>query len=40
MSRGRWGGVSGVKKCLKDSREWLWGQSVGCEKGESVERGR
>lgn len=35
-------GVSGVKKCLKESREWLWGQSVhvGCKKGESVERGR
>lgn len=34
----RW--VSMVREWVKESREWFWGQGVGWEKGESVERGR
>lgn len=32
--------MSGVQKWVKESREWLCGKKVECEKGESVERGR
>lgn len=32
--------VSMVREWVKESREWFWGQGVGSEKGQSVERGR
>lgn len=32
--------MSGVQNWVTERREWLCGQNVGCQKGESVQRGR